>query len=107
MYQLIIGPNSNWTAAPSLNAPRTSHTCSVITTAAETLEIVVVGGSNGGTLNSVQIFDVDNNVWRTGWERYDLIQGNNSTGLGKRVVPRLCELVHRGQRESGGGIHAT
>ena len=31
----------------------------------------------------------------------------SSTGLGKRVVPRLRELVPRGQRESGGGIHAT
>ena len=29
------------------------------------------------------------------------------TGLGKRVVPRLRELAPRGQRESGGGIHAT
>ena len=29
------------------------------------------------------------------------------TGLGKRWVPRLCELAHGGQRESGGGIHAT
>ena len=29
------------------------------------------------------------------------------TGLGKRVVPRLRELAPRGERESGGGIHAT
>ena len=29
------------------------------------------------------------------------------TGMGERVVPRLCELATRGQRESGGGIHAT
>ena len=29
------------------------------------------------------------------------------TELGKIVVPRLRELVPRGQRESGGGIHAT
>ena len=29
------------------------------------------------------------------------------TGLGKRVVPRLRELANRGQRESGGRIHAT
>ena len=29
------------------------------------------------------------------------------TGLGKRVVPRLRELVLHGQRESGGRIHAT
>ena len=26
---------------------------------------------------------------------------------GKKVVPRLREVVSRGQRESGGGIHAT
>ena len=30
-----------------------------------------------------------------------------STGLGKRVVPRLRELAPHSQRESGGGIHAT
>ena len=70
MYQLIIGHSSNWTVASSMLAPRNSHTCSVITTAAETLEIVVVGGYNSGfagePLNSVLIFDVDNNVWRTG-----------------------------------------
>ena len=30
-----------------------------------------------------------------------------NTGLGKRVVPRLWELATCGQRESGGGIHAT
>ena len=30
-----------------------------------------------------------------------------NTGLGKRVVPRLRELAHHGQRETGGGIHAT
>ena len=29
------------------------------------------------------------------------------TGLGKRVVPRVRELSTHGQRESGGGIHAT
>ena len=29
------------------------------------------------------------------------------TELGKRVVPRLRELALRGQREPGGGIHAT
>ena len=29
------------------------------------------------------------------------------TGLGKIVVPRLRELAPCGQRESGGGIHAT
>ena len=29
------------------------------------------------------------------------------TGMGKKVVPRLRELAPRGQRESGGGIHAT
>ena len=29
------------------------------------------------------------------------------TGLGKNVVPRLRELAYRGQRESGGKIHAT
>ena len=28
-------------------------------------------------------------------------------GWGKKVVPRFRELVPRGQRESGGGIHAT
>ena len=30
-----------------------------------------------------------------------------TTGLGKKVVPRLRELVPCGQRESGGGIHTT
>ena len=30
-----------------------------------------------------------------------------TTGLGIRVVPRLRELASRGQRESGGEIHAT
>ena len=29
------------------------------------------------------------------------------TGMGKRVVARLHKLATRGQRESGGGIHAT
>ena len=29
------------------------------------------------------------------------------TGMAKKVVPRLRELAPRGQRESGGGIHAT
>ena len=29
------------------------------------------------------------------------------TGMGKRVGPRLRELAPRGQRESGGGNHAT
>ena len=29
------------------------------------------------------------------------------TGLGERAGPRLRELAPRGQRESGGGIHAT
>ena len=32
---------------------------------------------------------------------------NYYTVLGERVVPRLCELGPRGQRESGCGIHAT
>ena len=36
---------------------------------------------------------------------YQTFVGN--TGLGKRVVPRLRELAPCGQRESGGGIHAT
>ena len=30
-----------------------------------------------------------------------------NTGLDKRGVPRLRELAPRGQRESGGRIHAT
>ena len=30
-----------------------------------------------------------------------------NTGLGNIVVPRLRELAPGGQRESGGGIHAT
>ena len=29
------------------------------------------------------------------------------TGMGEKVSPRLRELASRGQRESGGGIHAT
>ena len=58
-----------------MNAIRTSHTCSVITTATETPEIVVVGGYNGGVLNSVQIYDVDNNVWRTGWGDINAYKG--------------------------------
>ena len=29
------------------------------------------------------------------------------TGMGERVVPRLRELAPCGQREAGGGIHAT
>ena len=33
--------------------------------------------------------------------------GELSTGLGKKVVPRLRELAPCSQRESGGGIHAT
>ena len=32
---------------------------------------------------------------------------HSCTGLGKRVVPRLRELVPCGQRESEGVIHAT
>ena len=35
------------------------------------------------------------------------LKNHLSTGLGKRKVPRLLELAPRGQRESGGGIHAT
>ena len=31
----------------------------------------------------------------------------DNTGLGKIMVPRLRELAFRGQREPGGGIHAT
>ena len=31
----------------------------------------------------------------------------NTQGWAKRVVPRLCELAPRGQRDSGSGIHAT
>ena len=30
-----------------------------------------------------------------------------STGIGLKVGPRLHELTSRGQRESGGEIHAT
>ena len=33
--------------------------------------------------------------------------GRKCTGLGKRVGPRLRVLASRGQRQSGGGIHAT
>ena len=32
---------------------------------------------------------------------------STTTGLGKRVVPRLRELAPRNQMESGDGIHAT
>ena len=66
MYQLVIGPNQQWTVAPSMNALRSSPTCSLIITAAETREVVVVGGNFYVAQNSVKIFDVDNNLWRTG-----------------------------------------
>ena len=38
-----------------------------------------------------------------------LIQQENreSTGLGEKADSRLRELIPRGQRETGGGIHAT
>ena len=41
------------------------------------------------------------------WYKYDSTPGFGYTGLGKRVGPMLRELAPRGQRELGGGIHAT
>ena len=37
-----------------------------------------------------------------GWQLGAMI-----TGLGKKLGPRLSEIATRGQRESGGWIHAT
>ena len=34
-------------------------------------------------------------------------EDNSPTGIGYKVGPRLRELAPRGQREPGGGIHAT
>ena len=55
----------------------------------------------GGNMNKIAdtaIRYVTFGLWNVG--RY--------TGMGERVVPRLCELAPtHGQRESGCGIHAT
>ena len=54
-------------------------------------------------LNEVQIPAKESTFRNINWQS----KSKWSTGLGKRVVPRLRELASRGQRESGGGIHAT
>ena len=58
--------NTQWTAAPSMSSVRSSLTCNLITTSGGDEEIVVVGGNNGGGGATVEIFSVNNRVWRAG-----------------------------------------
>ena len=56
--------NTQWTAAPPMSTARSSFTCNLITTSGGEDEIVVVAGS--GASSGVEIFSVNNRVWRAG-----------------------------------------
>ena len=61
----LADPNkTQWTAAPPMSTARSSFTCNLITTSGGEDEIVVVAGSGAG--GTVEIFSVNNRVWRAG-----------------------------------------
>ena len=64
VWELDIDNGVQWNAAPPMSSARSSLTCNLITTSRGNEEIIVVGGNGGST--SVEIFSVNNRVWRAG-----------------------------------------
>ena len=65
VWELDIDNRVQWNAAPPMSSARSSLTCNLITTSGGDEEIVVVGGNGGGS-GDVEIFSVNNRVWRAG-----------------------------------------
>ena len=64
----IYNPQNGFarTQGPSMNTPRSDHSCSIMRDGNKKL-IVVVGGGNGGTsYDSVIIYDPSDNAWHSG-----------------------------------------
>ena len=60
---------STWSSGPSLTTGRAFHTCNVVTDCQGKQHVVVVGGYAGSTsdyTNSVEIYDIESEVWSEG-----------------------------------------
>ena len=65
VYKLINEAGQNWESAGDIS-PRFRHTCTHITTSAGEDQVIVVGGSNGGTMSSVEIYTPETKGTRAG-----------------------------------------
>ena len=58
--------SEDWTELPNMLSGRTAHNCGVAK-AMTGKEVVVAGGYRyGSPLNSVEIFSIEDNMWRSG-----------------------------------------
>ena len=64
VYELEIGSDQEWKAAPPMIQARATHTCGVFTTSGGDNTIMVVGG--GPDPDSVEMFSENNREWRQG-----------------------------------------
>jgi len=72
VYELDIGSDQGWQAAPSMSKVRDDHTCGEFTTSSGEKMIMVVGGSgnmivggyNRGNTDTVEIFSKTSREWR-------------------------------------------
>ena len=61
-------PANAWSEGPKLKYGRQGHSCARIRSSLDVhgYDLVVVGGTNGTSMASTEIFDFDNSVWRSG-----------------------------------------
>lgn len=67
---LLNMKQQEWVQGPPLNIARGAQSCGRIRKSQSTakFQVIVVGGYNGSTLSSVEIFDEENFTWRSGPE---------------------------------------
>ena len=65
VYKLTNEVGQNWESAGDIS-PKIHHTCTHITTSAGEDQVIVVGGSNGGTMSSVEIYTPETEGTRAG-----------------------------------------
>ena len=57
-----------WQEMQDMPTGRLNNFCGKITTASSKEEIVVAGGHSGGVVtDTVEIYSVEDNMWRAGW----------------------------------------
>ena len=69
-YFLTMEADQEWVAGPPLNIARGAQSCGRIRKNgnAPKFQVIVVGGYNGTTLSSVEIFDEESHTWKSGPE---------------------------------------
>ena len=67
--------NGQWNEVEDMPTGRLNNYCGQVNTAQGKKEIVVAGGNDGSSvIDTVEIFSVEDETWRTGWQCFVIIQ---------------------------------